>query len=157
MLITAAMAVVGAWLNVKAQMAASFIWISTTITSTNNAAPGSGIVRNQIQYTYNSFGQLTEEQQEHSGSVSGSSPRCSVRDMKTGGHGTGTQRLCFIPAVPNRDIVLCTNGDSAEAVLKLRQIAKVQRVKEPVHGLTEALLAREEGRWVLFDGASGAV
>jgi hypothetical protein len=53
--------------------------------------------------------------------------------------------------------VLCTNGDSAEAVLKLRQIAKVQRVKEPVHGLTEALLAREEGRWVLFDGASGAV
>jgi hypothetical protein len=45
-----------------------------TITSTNSATPGSGTVLNQIQLTYNTFGQLIEEQQDHSTTVSSSSP-----------------------------------------------------------------------------------
>ena len=44
-----------------------------TISSYDSATPGSGTVLNQIQLTYNTFSQLTKEQQEHSGAVTGSS------------------------------------------------------------------------------------
>jgi RHS repeat-associated protein len=46
----------------------------STITSADNATPGSGTILNQVQLTYNSFGQLTKDQQEHSGAVSGTTP-----------------------------------------------------------------------------------
>jgi len=48
--------------------------LASTITSTNSATPGSGTVVNQVQLTYNTFSQLTEEQQSHSGAVGGSTP-----------------------------------------------------------------------------------
>src|SRR4051812_1297351 len=60
----------------------------------------------------------------------------------------------IVVSVPNRDVVLCTGSDSPEGVRQLRQIAKVQRAKEPVHGLTEALFVREGNRWALFDAES---
>jgi RHS repeat-associated protein len=45
-----------------------------TVTSFDNATPGSGTALNQCALTYNSFAQLTKEQQDHNGAVSGSSP-----------------------------------------------------------------------------------
>jgi RHS repeat-associated protein len=45
-----------------------------TVTSVDNATPGSGTALNQCALTYNSFAQLTKEQQDHNGTVSGSSP-----------------------------------------------------------------------------------
>jgi RHS repeat-associated protein len=45
-----------------------------TLTSYDNATPGSGTVLNQVERTYNDFSQLIEEAQDHAGSVSGSSP-----------------------------------------------------------------------------------
>jgi RHS repeat-associated protein len=45
-----------------------------SVTSYNNPTPGSGTILNQCSMTYNSFSQLIEEQQDHSGPVSGSSP-----------------------------------------------------------------------------------
>lgn len=45
-----------------------------TLTSYNNATPGSGTALNQCALTYNSFAQLIEEQQDHGSTVSGSSP-----------------------------------------------------------------------------------
>jgi RHS repeat-associated protein len=47
--------------------------MASTITSADNATPGSGTILNQVQLSYNTFGQLIEDQQEHSGSVTGSS------------------------------------------------------------------------------------
>jgi RHS repeat-associated protein len=44
------------------------------ITSYDSAAQNSGTVLNQVQLTYNTFSQLIQEQQEHSTSVSGSTP-----------------------------------------------------------------------------------
>jgi RHS repeat-associated protein len=40
-----------------------------SVTSLDNATPGGGTVLNQCALTYNGFGQLTEEHQEHSGTV----------------------------------------------------------------------------------------
>jgi YD repeat-containing protein len=48
--------------------------MASTITSTDSATAGSGTVLNQVQRTYNTFGQLTKEQQSHSGAVGGSTP-----------------------------------------------------------------------------------
>ena len=45
-----------------------------TVTSYDNATPGSGTALNQCAMTYNAFGQLEKEQQDHGGTVSGSSP-----------------------------------------------------------------------------------
>jgi YD repeat-containing protein len=49
--------------------------MAQTITSYNNATPGSGTVLNQVALTYNTFSQLIEEQQDHSTTVSGSTPK----------------------------------------------------------------------------------
>jgi YD repeat-containing protein len=46
----------------------------STLTSTNSATQGAGTVLNQVQLTYNSFGQLIEDDQAHTGAVSGSTP-----------------------------------------------------------------------------------
>ncbi len=44
-----------------------------------------------------------------------------------------------VVSVPNRDLVLCTGSDSEEGIAKLRQLAKVHRAKEPVHGLNRGV------------------
>jgi RHS repeat-associated protein len=46
----------------------------STITSADNATPGSGTILNQVVLGYNDFSQLFSDQQEHSGAVSGSTP-----------------------------------------------------------------------------------
>jgi hypothetical protein len=40
-----------------------------TVSSYDSNLPGTGSVLNQCYLTYNNFGQLVEEQQDHSGSV----------------------------------------------------------------------------------------
>jgi YD repeat-containing protein len=46
----------------------------STITSYDNATVGSGTVVNQVQLTYNTFGQLIEDDQSHSGAVTSGAP-----------------------------------------------------------------------------------
>ena len=45
-----------------------------TVTSWDNATPGSGSAVNQIGYEYDAFNQLTADKQEHIGTVDGSTP-----------------------------------------------------------------------------------
>jgi YD repeat-containing protein len=63
-----------------------------TLTSYDNATPGSGTVLNQVQLTYNTFSQLVEEQQEHGGAVSGSSPNVQYA-YDSGASGSNEIRL----------------------------------------------------------------
>jgi uncharacterized protein YtpQ (UPF0354 family) len=58
----------------------------------------------------------------------------------------------IVAIAPNRDVVLCTGSESEEGVTKLRQIAKLQHAKEPIHSLTEQLLLREGKEWFVFEG-----
>jgi uncharacterized protein YtpQ (UPF0354 family) len=58
----------------------------------------------------------------------------------------------IVATAPNRDMVLCTSSESEEGIAKLRQIAKVQHAKEPVHSLSEQLMLREGGEWFVFQG-----
>jgi uncharacterized protein YtpQ (UPF0354 family) len=58
----------------------------------------------------------------------------------------------IVAIAPNRDVVLCTGSESPEGIAQLRQIAKVQRAKEPVHGLSEQLMLRDGKDWFVFDG-----
>jgi hypothetical protein len=44
------------------------------ISSTNSATQGSGTILNQVQFTYNTFGQLVDDKQSHSGAVSSGTP-----------------------------------------------------------------------------------
>jgi RHS repeat-associated protein len=46
----------------------------STITSTDNAAQGAGTVLNQVQFTYNTLGQLIEDDQSHAGVVASGTP-----------------------------------------------------------------------------------
>jgi hypothetical protein len=61
-----------------------------TISSFDNATPGSGTVLNQCALTYNAFRQLTQEQQEHSGAVTGSSANVQY------GYASGTGSTNYI-------------------------------------------------------------
>jgi YD repeat-containing protein len=45
-----------------------------TVTSWDNATPGSGSEINQVGYAYNDFGQQITDQQEHSGAINGNTP-----------------------------------------------------------------------------------
>lgn len=44
------------------------------LTSYDNATVGSGSIVNEVAFTYNTFGQVTKDQQSHSGAVTGSTP-----------------------------------------------------------------------------------
>ena len=61
-----------------------------SVTSYDNATPGSGTVLNQCALSYNGFRQLIEEQQEHSGAVTGSSANVQY------GYASGTGTTNYI-------------------------------------------------------------
>jgi RHS repeat-associated protein len=63
-----------------------------TVTSTNSATAGSGTVVNQVALAYNTFSELTEEQQSHSGAVGGSTPSVQYA-YDTGGSSSNEIRL----------------------------------------------------------------
>jgi len=64
----------------------------STLTSFNSATQFSGTVQNQIQFTYNTFGQLTKEQQSHSGTATTSTPSVQYA-YDTGGSSSNEIRL----------------------------------------------------------------
>jgi RHS repeat-associated protein len=66
--------------------------MASTITSTNSATVGSGTIVNQVQLTYNTFGQLIEDEQAHSGAVSGTTPSVQYA-YDTGGSSSNEIRL----------------------------------------------------------------
>jgi RHS repeat-associated protein len=64
----------------------------SAITSFDSATPGSGTVLNQVQFTFNSFGQLTFDAQSHGGNVTMSTPGVGYA-YDTGGSSSNEIRL----------------------------------------------------------------
>jgi len=74
-----------------------------TITSYNNATPGSGTALNQVQLDYNTFAQLITEWQEHSGTVTGSTPNVQY-GFDTGASNSNEIRLNAL-TYPNARVI----------------------------------------------------
>ncbi|MDF1813853.1 MAG: RHS repeat-associated core domain-containing protein [Verrucomicrobiales bacterium] len=51
--------------------------LEETVTSWDNATPGSGSVVNEVKFSYDAFNQVITDEQEHSGAVGGSTPAVS--------------------------------------------------------------------------------
>ncbi len=81
-----------------------------SISSHDNATPGSGTVLNQVAMTYNAFGQLTEEQQDHGGAVSGSSPSVQY-GYDSGASGSNEIRPATL-TYPNGRVITYSHGSS---------------------------------------------
>lgn len=62
----------------------------------------------------------------------------------------------IVVAVPSRDMLMFTSSERPEGLAQLRELARVAREREPVHGLSECLLAWDSGKWVVFDGGAAA-
>ena len=86
-----------------------------TVTSYNNATPGSGTALNQCALTYNSFAQLTEEQQDHNGTASGSSPNVQYA-YDSGASGSNELRLNGL-TYPNTRVVNYNYASGMDATL----------------------------------------
>jgi RHS repeat-associated protein len=83
------------------------------ISSTDSASQGAGTVLNQVAVTYNSFGQLTEQQQDHGGAVSGSSPSVQYGYDPGSSGGSMTNEIRFTTLTyPNGRIITYTYGAS---------------------------------------------
>jgi len=87
----------------------------STITSFDNATPGSGTALNQCALTYNSFSQLTEEQQDHNGTVSGSSPSVQY-GYDSGGSSSNEIRLSSL-TYPNTRVISYNYASGMDATL----------------------------------------
>jgi YD repeat-containing protein len=86
-----------------------------TVTSYDNATPGSGTALNQCALTYNSFSQLTEEQQDHAGTVSGSSPNVQYA-FDSGASSSNEIRLSSL-TYPNTRLVAYNYASGMDATL----------------------------------------
>ena len=86
-----------------------------TITSYDSDTPNSGTVLNQTQMTYNSFSQLTQQAQEHDGSVSSSSPTVGYEYQASGESNPNQIRLVAI-AYPNGRTILYTYSSGSEGL-----------------------------------------
>jgi hypothetical protein len=60
----------------------------------------------------------------------------------------------IVVAVPTRDIVFVTSGDSAAALQVLRESAAEARSRETTHCLTQHLLVRRGRKWEVFNSAA---
>lgn len=95
-----------------------------TVSSYDNATPGSGTALNQCALTYNSFSQLTKEQQDHSGTVSGSSP--SVQYIyDTGASSSNETRLSGL-IYPNGRVITYSYGTSGGMNDLLNRVDTIQ-------------------------------
>jgi RHS repeat-associated protein len=86
-----------------------------SVTSYDNATPGSGTALNQCALTYNAFVQLTEEQQDHNGTVSGSSPHVQYA-YDSGASGSNEIRLNSL-TYPNTRVVDYNYASGMDATL----------------------------------------
>ena len=84
----------------------------STITSADNATPGAGTILNQVQFTYNDFGQLIEDEQEHGGAVGGSTPSVQYA-YDSGGSSSNEIRLNQL-TYPNDRTIAYSFGTSGE-------------------------------------------
>ncbi len=62
----------------------------------------------------------------------------------------------LVVSVPSRDVLMFTSSERADGIQQMRQLAKEAREREPVHGLSEHLLAWDGGKWAVFKGGSTA-
>jgi len=86
-----------------------------TVTSYNNATPGSGTAVNEVAFTYNTFSQLVEEQQEWSGAVTGST--LSVQyGYDTGGSGSNEIRQTSL-SYPSSRVINYVYGSGMDSAL----------------------------------------
>jgi RHS repeat-associated protein len=95
-----------------------------TVTSYNNATPGSGTVLNQVQLTYNTFSQLTKEQQEHSGSVTGSS--ANVQYSYDSGASSSNEIRPATITYPNARVITNSYGTSGGMNDRLNRVDTIQ-------------------------------
>ena len=82
----------------------------TLISSYDNPTPGSGTVLNQVALTFNDFGQLTIDEQEHSGAVTGSTP--SVVFSYDSSSGTTNEVRLTTLTYPNGRVITYNYGTS---------------------------------------------
>ena len=94
-----------------------------TLTSYNNATPGSGTALNQISYTYNTFSQLITETQEHGGTTTGSSPK--VQYAYDGGSANEVRLNAF--TYPNGNINSFNYGTSGQTDDLLSRVTAILR------------------------------
>jgi RHS repeat-associated protein len=95
-----------------------------TVTSYDNAAPGSGTALNQCAMTYNSFAQLTKEQQDHNGAVSGSSPSVQY-GYDSGASSSNEVRLNGL-TYPNSRVITYSYGTSGGVNDLLNRVDTIQ-------------------------------
>jgi len=103
-----------------------------TVTSYDNATPGSGTALNQCALTYNSFAQLTEEQQDHNGTVSGSSPSVQY-NYDSGGSSSNEIRLNGL-IYPNGRIITYSYSTSGGINDRLN---RVDTLRDTTSGTTD--------------------
>lgn len=81
------------------------------VTSVNNATVGSGTVVNEVQYAYNTFGQLTADYQAHGGAVNtGSSPK--VQYAYASGGSSSNQIRPTTLTYPNAKVITYDYGSA---------------------------------------------
>jgi RHS repeat-associated protein len=96
----------------------------SSITSYNSATQNSGTVQNQVQLTYNTFGQLITEQQDHAAAVSGSTPQVQY-SYSTAASGTNQIRPSTL-TYPNSRIITSSYGTSGGMNDRLNRIDTIQ-------------------------------
>jgi hypothetical protein len=95
-----------------------------TVTSYNNATPGSGTVVNQVQLTYNTFSQLAIEYQSHSGAVNTSTSPKVQYGYDSGGSSSNEIRPTTL-TYPNGRVVTSSYGTSGGMNDRLNRIDTV--------------------------------
>jgi YD repeat-containing protein len=95
-----------------------------TVTSYNSSSQGAGTVLNQVKLSYNTFGQLIQEQQDHGGAVSGSSP--SVQYNYSTGASSSNQIRPTTLVYPNGRIITASYGTSGGMNDLLNRIDTIQ-------------------------------
>jgi RHS repeat-associated protein len=104
------------------------------ITSTDSATQGSGTVLNQIALTYNTFSQLSQEQQEHSGNVSGSS--LSVQYNYSTGASVSNQIRPTTLIYPNSRVITSSYGTSGGMNDYLSRVDTIQDTTSGTNNLS---------------------
>ena len=135
-----------------------------TITSADNATPGSGTILNEVKCTYNDFGQLIEDDQEHSGAVGGSTP--SVAYVYDAGSSSSNQIRLNQLTYPNGRTIASSFGTSGSMSDYLSRVEAINDTSSATTTLAEyaylgagtviRITYPEPGVWLdLWGGTSG--
>jgi uncharacterized protein YtpQ (UPF0354 family) len=61
-----------------------------------------------------------------------------------------------VVSVPSRDVLMFSSSERPSGIEIMKKLAIEARNREPVHGLSEYLLAWDAGKWIVFDGDPAA-